>query len=217
MTYLEIVNAVLKRLREDEVTTVTASNYSKLIGAYVNDAKMDVENAYAWNALADTLTVNTSTGIFNYTLTGSGQRFQVIDVWNNTSNEKFFLENRPISWMTKMLLDESPDSNSPTYYSFNGEDSNGDTQVDLYPIPDGTYQLFFNITKPQAELVNNTDRLLVPSLPVIMGAYARALAERGEDGGIGSADAFMFYQKALGDAISIESNRYIEESNWSAC
>ena len=217
MTYLELVNAVLKRLREDEVSTVTASNYSKLIGSYVNDAKMDVENAYAWNALSDTLTVTTGTGIFNYTLVGSGQRFQVIDVWNNTTNEKFFLKNMPVSWMTKMLLDESPDRDSPTYFSFNGEDSNGDTQVDLYPIPDGAYQLFFNITKPQAELVSNEDRLLVPSLPVIMGAYARALAERGEDAGIGSGDAFMFYQRALGDCIAIESNRYIEESNWSAC
>jgi hypothetical protein len=216
MTYLELVNAVLRRLREDEVTTVTASNYSKLIGSYVNDAKMDVENSYSWNSLSDTLTVNTGTGIFNYTLVGSGQRFEVIDVWNNNNNEKYFLENRPISWMTAMLLAQNPERNSPAYYSFNGEDANGDTKVDIYPIPNGAYQLFFNITKPQADLVGNQDRLLVPSLPVIMGAYARALAERGEDAGIGSADAFMLYQKALGDAISIESNRYIEESNWSA-
>jgi hypothetical protein len=216
MTYLELVNAVLRRLREDEVTTVTASNYSKLIGSYVNDAKMDVENSYSWNSLSDTLTVNTGTGIFNYTLVGSGQRFEVIDVWNNNNNEKYFLENRPISWMTAMLLAQNPERNSPAYYSFNGEDSNGDTKVDIYPIPNGAYQLFFNITKPQVDLVGNQDRLLVPSLPVIMGAYARALAERGEDAGIGSADAFMLYQKALGDAISIESNRYIEESNWSA-
>lgn len=216
MTYLELVNAVLKRLREDEVTTVTASNYSKLIGSYVNDAKMDVENSYSWNSLSDTLTVNTGTGIFNYTLVGSGQRFEVIDVWNNSANQKFFLENRPVSWMTQALLTENPQQNAPMYYAFNGEDANGDTSVDIYPIPNGTYQIFFNITKPQPDLVNNTDRLLVPSLPVIMGAYARALAERGEDGGIGSGDAFMFYQKALGDAIAIESNRYVEESNWGA-
>lgn len=216
MTYLELVNAVLKRLREDEVTTVTASNYSKLIGSYVNDAKMDVENSYSWNSLSDTLTVNTGTGIFNYTLVGSGQRFEVIDVWNNSANQKFFLENRPVSWMTQALLTENPQQNAPMYYAFNGEDTNGDTQVDIYPIPNGVYQIFFNITKPQPDLVNNTDRLLVPSLPVIMGAYARALAERGEDGGIGSGDAFMFYQKALGDAIAIESNRYVEESNWGA-
>lgn len=216
MTYLELVNAVLKRLREDEVTTVTASNYSKLIGSYVNDAKMDVENSYSWNSLSDTLTVNTGTGIFNYTLVGSGQRFEVIDVWNNSANQKFFLENRPVSWMTQALLTTNPQQNAPMYYAFNGEDANGDTQVDIYPIPNGVYQIFFNITKPQPDLVNNTDRLLVPSLPVIMGAYARALAERGEDGGIGSGDAFMFYQKALGDAIAIESNRYVEESNWGA-
>lgn len=216
MTYLELVNAVLRRLREDEVTTVSATNYSKLIGSYVNDAKMDVENSYSWNALSDTLTVNTSPNIFNYTLVGSGQRFEVIDVWNNNNNQKFFLSNKPVSWMTKMLLSQSPDRNSPRYYAFNGEDVNGDTGVDIYPIPNGSYQIFFNICKPQADLVANTDRLLVPSLPVIMGAYARALAERGEDGGIGSGDAFNLYQKALGDAIAIESNRYVEESNWSA-
>lgn len=216
MTYLELVNAVLRRLREDEVTTVSATNYSKLIGSYVNDAKMDVENSYSWNALSDTLTVNTSPNIFNYTLVGSGQRFEVIDVWNNNNNQKFFLSNMPVSWMTKMLLSQSPDRNSPRYYAFNGEDANGDTGVDIYPIPNGSYQIFFNLCKPQADLVANTDRLLVPSLPVIMGAYARALAERGEDGGIGSGDAFNLYQKALGDAIAIESNRYVEESNWSA-
>ena len=217
MTYLQLVNAVLKRLREDEVTSVTDNSYSKLIGAYVNDAQEDVENSYSWNALTDTLAVTTATGIFNYTLIGSGQRFEVLDVWNNTSDEKFFLENRPISWMTKMLLGQNPDRNSPRYYSFNGQDANGDTAVDIYPIPDGAYQLFFNVCKPQAELTSDSTKLLVPSLPVIMGAYARALAERGEDGGIGSADAFALYQKTLGDAIAIESQRYVEESNWSPC
>lgn len=217
MTYLELVNEVLKRLREDEVTSVGDTNYSKLIGAYVNDAKMDVENAYSWNALSDTLTVNTVTGIFNYALVGSGQRFEVIDVWNNNSGKKYFLKKSPVSRMTYLLLGQNPDRNSPTEFCFNGEDTNGDTQVDLYPIPDGAYQLFFNICKPQAELTADNTRILVPSLPVIMGAYAKALAERGEDAGIGSADAMAMYNKTLGDAIAIESNRYVEESNWSAC
>lgn len=216
MTYLQLVNAVLKRLREDEVTSVNDTAYSRLIGAYVNDAKEDVENSYSWNALSETLTVNTSPNIFNYVLVGSGHRFEVIDVWNNTSDEKYFLSNKPVSWMTKMLLDQNPDRNSPRHYAFNGEDANGDTGVDLYPIPNGSYQIFFNICQPQAELTNDNTRLLVPSLPVIMGAYARALAERGEDGGIGSGDAFNLYQKTLGDAIALESNRYVEESNWSA-
>lgn len=39
MTYLEIINAVLRRLRETEVTDVNETDYSKLIGEYVNSVK----------------------------------------------------------------------------------------------------------------------------------------------------------------------------------
>ena len=42
MTYLELVNNVLRRLREREVPTVTANTYSKLIAVLVNDAKREV-------------------------------------------------------------------------------------------------------------------------------------------------------------------------------
>jgi hypothetical protein len=58
--------------------------------------------------------------------------------------------------------------------------------------------------------------MLVPSQPVILGAYARALAERGEDAGIGSGDAYGQYLKTLADTIALESQRYIEESTWIA-
>ena len=36
MTYLQLDNSVLRRLREDEVTTVGQNSYSKLIGEFVN-------------------------------------------------------------------------------------------------------------------------------------------------------------------------------------
>ena len=45
MTYLQLVNSVLRRLREDEVTTVGQTSYSKLIGEFVNDAKRTVEDS----------------------------------------------------------------------------------------------------------------------------------------------------------------------------
>ena len=40
MTYLQLVNAVMRRLREEEITTVDESDYAKLIGDFVNDAKL---------------------------------------------------------------------------------------------------------------------------------------------------------------------------------
>jgi hypothetical protein len=65
MTYLQLVNSVLRRLREDEVSSVSQNSYSKLIGEFVNDAKRSVEDAYDWTALRTTLTVTTDDTTFN--------------------------------------------------------------------------------------------------------------------------------------------------------
>ena len=54
MTYLELVNDVLVRLRETTVVTVSETSYSSLIGKFVNDAKRQIEDAYAWNVLGTT-------------------------------------------------------------------------------------------------------------------------------------------------------------------
>lgn len=212
--YLQLVNSVLTRLREPEVATVAASQYSKMIGQFVNDSKRQVEDAYNWNALTETLSADTTADVFNYVLQGSGQRFRVIDVLNDTTNN--FLELVPTSWMNKQFLLTTAQKGSPMYYNFNGVDSNGDTQVDLYPIPNGLYNIRFNIIKPQVELVANTDLILVPHEPVIFLAYARALAERGEDGGLPSNEAYQLYKQSLADAISLESGRYVEEQQWIA-
>ena len=71
MTYLNLVNSVLRRLREVEVTTVGFNSYSKLIGDIVNDAKDLVESAWDWSALRTTIAINTVSGTSNYSLTGS--------------------------------------------------------------------------------------------------------------------------------------------------
>jgi hypothetical protein len=212
MNYLELVNDVLVRLREDEVTAVTDTRYSKLIGKYINDAKRFVEDAYQWNALSETLTVTTANDLFNYVMTGSGQRFKVIDVINSEDN--VFLEYMPFSKMNNLFLNQTPQKGSPMYYNFNGVDTNGDTQVDIYPIPDGVYNVFFNIYKPQVALSANSDELDVPSEPVIKFAYAFAVAERGEDGGLSAQEASALANQSLSDAIAIENGRYHDEYVW---
>ena len=84
MTYLQLVNSVLRRLREDEVTSVSQNSYSKLIGEFVNDAKRSVEDSYDWTALRTTLVVTTDDTTFNYVLTGSQNRMKLLDVINDT-------------------------------------------------------------------------------------------------------------------------------------
>jgi hypothetical protein len=212
MNYIQLVNDVLVRLREPEASSVSDNAYVKLIAKYVNDAKRQVEDAYNWNSLSETLSATTSNDVFNYVLVGSGQRFRVIDVLNDTSDA--FLMNAPTIWMDQQFLLTTAQKGSPQYYNFNGTNSNGDTQVDLFPIPNGVYNIRFNIIKPQVPLAVNADVLLVPDEPVILGALARAQAERGEDGGVQSGETYTLYRQSLADAISLESNRYIEESQW---
>jgi len=211
-TYLQLVNDVLIRLRENEVSSVSDNAYSKLIGKFVNDAKRQCEDAYNWNALSETLSATTGADIFNYVLVGSGQRFRVIDVIDDTS--KNMLQLQTTAQMNKLFLLQAAQKGAPIYYNFNGTNTNGDTQVDLYPVPNGVYNLRFNVIKPQVPLSANSDQLLIPSEPVIFNAVARAMGERGEDGGIASNEAYAMYKASLSDAISLESGRYLEEMEW---
>lgn len=211
-TYLDMVNNVLTRLREPTVSSVQDNSYSKLIGIYVNDAKREVEDAYDWNSLTTTLTANTTDSLFNYVLTGSGTRFRVIDVLNDTNDTQ--MNYAATVWMDKQFLLVQSGKGAPAYYNFNGVDVNGDTQVDVYPIPDGAYTLRFNLIVPQVDLSSDTDRILVPPHLVNMLAYAKAIAERGEDSGILSSEAYQLYRLSLADAVAIERNRYLEEVVW---
>ena len=212
--FLELTNSVLTRLREPTATSVNDSDYTRLIATYINDSKRQVEDAYNWNSLSETLSAVTADGIFNYVLNGSGQRFRLIDIINDSSN--MIMSNRTTRWMDQNFLVNDPPKGPPMYFNFNGTNVNGDTQVDLYPIPDGVYNIRFNIIKPQTELVNDADVLYVPHEPVILGAYARAIAERGEDAGITGNEAYALYLTSLADAIALESGRYIEEGEWVA-
>lgn len=217
MTYLEIVNKVLRRLREDEVTAVNQSAYSRLIGDYVNAMKREVEDSFNWSALRQTLTAQTTVPppeIFNFSLVGAGTRFRVLDVINDTSN--WFMEYRDSHWFNRAFLTTDPQVGSPFYYNFNGVDVNGDAGVDVYPIPDGVYDIRFNLVVPQAELESDSTRILVPWQPVMEGALARSINERGEDGATGSDFQWEVYRRTLADFIAMEANRVEEEMTWKA-
>jgi hypothetical protein len=214
MNYIQLVNSVLRRLRETEVSSVNDNAYSKLIGDFVNDAKRNVEDSYNWNSLSDTLTAVTAPALFNYVLVGSGQRFRVIDVLNDSSD--VVVRNASTLWMNQQFLLNPTQAGTPQYYNFNGTNVNGDTQVDLFPVPDGVYNIRFNVILPQPIMTTDSTMLKVPSEPVIFLAYAKALAERGEDGGLLSSEAYGLYKTSLADAISLEAGRYFEEETWSA-
>ena len=209
MTYLELVNAVMVRLREPTVSTVALSSYSSLIGKFVNDAKRQVEDAYDWNALGQEITLTTVADTYIYALTGAGQKFRVSsDPLNTTSN--VVMRNISVSDMRQKQNFTPIVTNTPAQYCFEGVDGNGDAQVQLYGRPDGVYTIKFFLTIPQAVLSSDGTSVLVPDVLVEQNAYARALVERGEDGGLSSSEAYNLYRSMLADYISLEATRFPE-------
>jgi hypothetical protein len=214
MTYLELVNNVLRRMREDEVSTVTENTYSKMVGDFVNDAKNIVEAAWDWSGLRTTLTVTTSADIFNYVLTGSQNRVKALNVINDTSN--VFMEYRPATWFDDNYLNQDPVSGSPQYYTYNGVNSSGDTQIDVYPKPDGVYAIRFNCVFRNPELSADVDELVIPSAPVIHLAIALLARERGETGGTSAPEYFAIADNYLSDAIALDAQKHPDETIWYA-
>ena len=207
MTYLELVNDVLARLREDSVASVSTNAYSILIGKYVNDTKRSVEDAWTWDVLSVNTTLTTSAGTSNYLVPGSGYRQKGVTI--NDASNKVQLKNCPIQYILDQQQLSTVQNGNPFYFAWNG--SNGtDSKVELYPTPNGAYSLYFDMFAAQAALSADTDVLLVPSEPVIAGAYARAIVERGEDGGLASSEAYGLYKGILADLISLESSRFVE-------
>jgi hypothetical protein len=212
MTYLQLVNNVLKRLRERTVSTVEENTYSTLISMFINDAKQEVEQSWDWSALRTTLTATTTAGAFAYELTGAGDNMKMLDVVNDTSNA--FMTYKTASDFNNYYLNSNPTQGSPRYYSFNGIDNNGDTIVEIFPPPDGTYLIRFNLINRQNDLATDTDVLLCPSKPVEMLAYAKAVEERGEDGGVAGVSAYRTAERALSDAIALDAAKHPEEVIW---
>jgi len=212
MTYLDLINNVLRRLREDTVTTIDETTYSLMVGDFVNDAKRLCEDATDWSALRQTLAVTTTDGTFSYVLTGSQNRGKVLDVVNDTSN--FFMEYRTAHEFNQKFLIDEPERNSPRFYSFNGVDSDGDTQVDIFPIPDKAYTLNFNMVIKQADLSAGTDVLKIPHQPVIHLAVAMLARERGETGGTSTAEYFGIADRYLSDAVALDASKHPEEMVW---
>lgn len=213
MTYLELVNAVLIRLREPTVSTVGLNTYSTLIGKMVNDAKRQVEDAYDWNILGQEITISTVADTYIYSLTGAGQKFRVSsDPLNTTSN--VVMQQISVADMRQKQNFTPIVTNIPAQFCFEGVDSSGDAQVQLYGRPDGVYTIKFFLTIPQATLSSDNTSILVPDVLVEQNAYARALVERGEDGGLTSSEAYNLYRSMLSDYIALEATRFPESQEF---
>jgi hypothetical protein len=211
MTYLEGVNAILRRLRESTVTTVSQTAYSTLMGDFFNDAREYVEGRFEWIGLDAALTITTSNGTSDYVVDGAGEGGVITQLINVTSD----------AVITEMDIEKirqvqavSPVTGTPTNYAYNTVASDLDPSIVLYPTPDAAFTLTAQVDKTGVALTSDTDVLVIPSTPVVQMAYALALSERGETGGTTSAQQLALAEIYISTAIMNDAAKRPESFVW---
>ena len=219
MTFRGLINEILIRLREDTISSdwsgdindaTTVTDYQKVIGSLVNDTKRSVESYHDWLVLRQTVDITTVASTKNYNLS-SGQEFKVLDVVNNSTGYQLTQVNR--SYLNSIMYPNDP-TGEPTYYGFNGADASNNLKVDLSPIPTAAQTISFDIVKYQDVLTEADTVIKIPSKPLILGAFARAISERGEDGGTQSSLAAQEAANAISQAVMVDSGNVQFESDW---
>lgn len=212
MTYLQLVNSVLRRLREDEVTTVDESDYSKLIGDFVNDSKRQVEDAWDWTALRNTYTITTASGTPTYALTDFGVRSNVLYVHNETTNG--YINQESLQRIRQLSLGTDNAVGTPYYFAIENVDSNGDANIRFYQTPNTVNTISVYTVKRTGDLTTDTDTILVPTAPVVQYAFSFALRERGETGGQSAVEQAAFAKQDLNNAIAHDASLNPEGTLW---
>lgn len=216
MTYLQAINEVLKRLREDTVGTVDYSSYSSLISTFVNDAKREVENAWNWRVLMQEFHLATiNGGSLDYDIEGLIEpeaRLAYDDckkpmVYDVTENDELQLEQYSYDrWVRRYKIDPDglAENHKPSFFAVN-KDSDSQWRIYFDGAPDvyRHYKIWFYV--PQDELTLANTEILVPWRPVVHLALLYALDERGEEIGEPGSKAWRRFDKSLGDAIAMDS------------
>tara|TARA_Y100000385_G_C12963621_1_gene580862 strand:- start:185 stop:814 length:630 start_codon:yes stop_codon:yes gene_type:complete len=203
------MNSVLRRLREDEVSEVTQTTYSKMVGDYINDAKTLVQDSHDWSTLRKTVVVPTVENTTEYSLTGAGERVKLYSAINDTSN--FFMHYETPNWFSNAYYISGEVSGTPDSYTFSGVDSNDDTKVRVYPKPSGVFSLRFDVCSREPDLAVDADTTVLPAMAIIHNAVALLARERGETGGTTTQDYFIIADKHLSDAIAQDAYKNPEE------
>lgn len=204
MNFLQLVNSVLRKLREDEIQSINETDYSKLVGDFVNDALNVVESSWDWSTLRQTLVILGVEDQKTYSLESFGIKGELMSIYNVT--DKYQLRQ-----MTKAYIKDKhytqPDGfkGSPRYFALDGTDSNGDTQFTVYPAVDKPITFEANVVLRNQSLTNDSDTTVLPTQPIVQLAFSYALRERGETGGQNALEQSIIAQTDLGNAIALDA------------
>jgi len=205
MTYLELVNNVLRRLRQDEIDSVVniEDEAAKIVADFVNDAKTKVDNAWSWNAHRTEWELEMTEGVDTYTLPDSNN-YAIIDYTSNDT-KGYFIETISTMDMTRKTHGSGTQPNGqPLYMTVTGATPGADVKVKFWPAPKAGQTIKVYGFHTQDDLQADADVLLVPHLPVIYEALALSARERGEVGGQTAMEILELAREYTKDAIALD-------------
>lgn len=210
MTYLELVNGVLTRLREPMITSVDKSEDAvvNIVKNLINDAKRHVEMAHSWNATRNLWQFTSELGRPSYILEGTSGGCRISNV---------LVDGHHIhQWDLRSLIHKTNETGLMYRYAYDGTDNAGNISIRFDPVPDAGIVIDVLGHKVLPDMKADTDELRLPVQPVLYYALALAARERGEVGGQTSAELFNMAQQYISDAIALDANLSPTEMTWAA-
>ena len=209
MTQLELVNNVLRRLREDEVTSIADNAYSQLLAMWLNDGITEVTNSYDFTALRHDITVAIAIGQSDYDLANTiamsgdvpnAERVTTLEsllMWIDTRPQAYLYADgsatdvdqflryiTPDEMKRKQQLDVDPNT-YPSFFTLETDTAGKGLALTVWPEPATVRELRMTFWTPQAELaIDGTDdatSIIVPNKPVEAYVHLTAANERGEE------------------------------------
>jgi hypothetical protein len=233
-TQLTIVNNILRRLREDEVTSVADNVYSKLIGQFVNDAKADIEDVnHEWSAYVTSYdtTILADSSTRTYDLTSTNDRSWLIRGPDNdytpaaydiTSTENAQLTDIPYKTLlqTRALNTSAtaPSVVKPRFFAVTSDSDGRGWTLELLWALDSTasartWRTYWYV--PQADLAldgtDNSTEIKLPARPVELMAFHYAINERGEE--MGQPGSVSKERATLALAAALETDMQVQKQS----
>lgn len=216
-TLLEVTNKILKRLREDEVSSLS-DVYANLVASFVAEVVQELNEAIVWTFLDHTVTVSVVAGTVSYDLSGTNDKSQLLfdpygqphawvfdDASDRYGNTMYYLD--PSEYQRKFQQDRGITDAKPQWFTLEKNTDNDGLTLSLWPTPSATKYIRIRFNTPENELDPDTDEDVTIKMPirlVRLGALEMALNERGEEIGEPGNLTESKYQLAKAQAIEDE-------------
>lgn len=213
-TQLQIINRVQRRLRETETASVATTDYSMLLGDFLNDVIGEMNDDHDWSQLDVEEEVSVVAGTIDYTLTvpndavlrflGNDPLAYMFDDGSDETGEALILVNKQYMQACR-YADSQTTSADPIYFALVPDNTSNTLTLQIYPEPEETrtIKLKFWVKSPELEVdgTDDTTVIYIPTQPLYLGTLFLALNERGEELGEPGGVAETRYTKSKDSAI----------------